>query len=114
MKKGYIVELNNRRTIPIDEDEVIKVVEAQKSGSAVFVRKGYIANPNQISDIVVDVARMERLAAYNSMHREEIKSGKRKMQELTRLPDDFAAIRERLGKVAPVGLGEPGRDGLHA
>lgn len=96
MKKGYIVELNNRRTIQIDEDEVLKIVDAQRSGSAVFLRKGYIANPNQISDIVLDVARMERLAAWNSQHRTEIREGKMKVQELTQLADDFAEIREKL------------------
>ena len=52
----YIVKLSNKAEIPIDEDEVQRVVEGLKSGTLVKVRQG-IFNPSFFVAVVEDETR---------------------------------------------------------
>ncbi len=52
----YLVELSNKREIPIDEDELPRVLAGIKSGNPVKVRQG-IFNPSFFVAIVGDSSR---------------------------------------------------------
>ena len=52
----YLIELSNKREIPIDGDELLNVIEGIKTGSPVKVRQG-IFNPSFFVAIVEDQER---------------------------------------------------------
>lgn len=77
----YIVKLSNKAEIPIDEDEVPRVVEGLKSGTLVKVRQG-IFNPSFFVAVVED----EKRKPINHYFDGEI--------ERPNLPDIFTNIKK--------------------
>ena len=58
--RAYLVEMSNKRSIKIDEDEVGKVYEAISTGNPVKVRQGII-NPSFLVDVVFDEERVNEI-----------------------------------------------------
>lgn len=93
---AYLVELNNRTKIQIDEDELMKVMNSIDSGSSVFLKKGIIANPNHIVDIVLDTERIGVVNEYNRINGHAIGLGTEKPKRLQPLLDDFAEMKSKM------------------
>jgi len=93
---AYKVELSNGTKIQIDVEEVDKVLKAVNAGSAVILKRGIIANPNFVVDIVPDYERITEVVNENKLNAHAIKQGERKPAGLLPLNDEFADLRGQL------------------
>jgi len=92
MTKCYAV-MTTTGIIPIDEDELEKVVLAMSDGSIAFCRQGIIKG-SFVSEIVEDVWRKK--GVYYSY---DVKKEKTPYKYESKLPDMFPELREKLSKV---------------
>ncbi len=90
MIKKYIVQLTNKAEIPIDEDEVDKVVGGIQTGKVVRVRQG-IFNPSFFVAMIRDAKREQRYFDDNQYR--GLNQAKEE-RELKPLPDIFSGILE--------------------
>lgn len=56
--KAYLIQLSRGESVPMDQDELDKVVEAMGTGKVAILRQG-IVNPSYITSIVPDSERIE-------------------------------------------------------
>ncbi len=100
IKTCYLIELSNKQSIPIDTDELPKVLQGIKSGNPVIVRQG-IFNPSFFIDIVIDKKRILEIAEFNRDNAFAIKEGLLEKNELKPLKDIFAEVRNKCLLKAP-------------
>jgi len=105
IKKAYLIELSNKRTIQIDPKELDSVLEGIKSGNPVKVKQG-IFNPSFFVDIVLDEKRITEIIEENKLRKFQIERGEKPAElkplkdifeevDLLKAPDEAAAERKR-------------------
>lgn len=92
MKLTKFIIKTSKSEIPIDADEIPKLLEAIKRGSPVVFRQG-ILNPSFFDSLVVDKKENERLL---EDYKYEIKEGR--IKEFPKHKDEFVEIREVIEK----------------
>lgn len=95
IKTVYLVELSNKRQIPIDPEELAKVLNGIQTGSPVILKQG-IFNPSFFVDIVRDEKRIMEVIENNRINEFNINQGLAKPKELQPLKDIFAEVRNKL------------------
>lgn len=91
----YLIELSNKTKIPIDADELPKVLQGIRSGLPVIVRQG-IFNPSFFVDIVEDKKRIQEINEFNDTIRFQIEQGFKKPKKLEPLKDIFVKVKDKL------------------
>jgi hypothetical protein len=55
--KCFKLVLTSGVEVKIEEEEIIKIAEATKNGSSIFLKQAFVQNPNTMSVVVEDVQR---------------------------------------------------------
>lgn len=100
IKTCYLIELSNKQSIPIDPDELPKVLQGIKTGNPVIVRQG-IFNPSFFVDIVSDRKRILEVEEWNKTMDWQIRQGMSEPAKLEPLHDIFAEVKDKYLLQAP-------------
>lgn len=100
MRKAYILKISGQNDIPIDEEEILKAINAKKNKDEIVIfKKGIIFNANYIIGIFIDRDRMIEVIDSNKLNAHAIREGIKKPKEIESLSDDFAELRNNMKRL---------------